>query len=212
MNLLFELFRGGIIFEVKNVQEAQIAERSGAVAILLHMNISPIHPDGDQKELHNILQEIHIPVLASFRPGHFVEAELLHEMGVWGVYADSRFEEITTSHNILPKDLMFPLLADIVIEDDILPQDLKRFIPVIRGENTEEILENLQKKQKDDFIFVAGDIETVSDIALLRRMGADTLILPNSVFDFEKPENYLQKLVQASLYFNNTEKLANILQ
>lgn len=212
MNLLFELFRGGIVFEVSNLKHAEIAEKSGAVALLLDMASSPLHPDGTAKELEEILGHVRIPVLCSFRPGHFVEAEVLSEMGVWGVYADSRFEELSSKTDLSSlKNLNFPLLADINIQDDDF-SSMTSFIPVIRGESIEEIINTLEKKQEKDFLFVTGPIETVSDIALLKRMGADTIIAPLSVFEFEDSESYLHKLVQASFYYNNTKKLAGILE
>jgi len=209
VNLLFELFRGGIIFEITNTKEAEIAEASGAVAVLLGYNNSPVHPDGTRAVLEEIQSNISIPVLASFKPGHFIEAEMLLKMGICGIYSDSRFEKIHTHNNFSQfKEQECPLLADV----DNLSNYNERFVPVIREKNIEEIIKKLEKKKKDSFVFVTGPIETVSDIALLKRMGADTIIIPNTVFEFPDKEKYLNKLVQASFYFDNSEKLANILE
>lgn len=214
MNLLFELFRGGLIFEVRNIKEAMMAEKSGALALLIDHEASPLHLDGDTKFLEEILEKTRLPILCSFHPGHFVEVEMLAKMGIWGMYADSRLAPVSEKDiyaYLSLSTLKFPLLADV---EDIHSEKIGHdFIPVIRShESLEEILEVLREKQEEDFVFIAGEIETVSDIALLKRMGADVIIIPHSVFSFPNIEKYLSRLVQASLYFDNSEKLAQLLE
>ena len=214
LNYLFELFRGGLLVEVQSPEEAKIAEQSGAVAIILDMSASPIHLDANTKTLEKILSFIRIPILSPFRPGHFVEAELLMQMGFWGVYADSRYESILTTNSCDDmKDQNIPILADVTEENiNVLPS-ISCSIPVIRGENIELIIEKLKFKSEVDLIFVAGPIETLSDIALLRRSGADAIILPKEIFHDQKDiESHLSNLTNASLHFDNTSKLAKILE
>lgn len=209
MNNIFEILNGGIVFEVGNLKEALIAEQSGASALLLEMNASPIHPDSDSKVLEEILSAVTIPLISSFRPGHFVEAEILNKMGVWGVYSDMRFEEVFSNKNPKNEKINYPLLVDIESFDEI-SNDIN-YIPVLRKSNIEDLVQELKNK-KEILTFVTGPIETVSDIALIKRMEADVIILPRTVFEFDDSKNYLPKLVKASFYYNDTEKLAEILE
>jgi pyridoxal biosynthesis lyase PdxS len=211
MNFLFELFRGGIIVEISNMKQVKQAEKAGAVALLIDASNSSLHPEGEAKKLEEILKNSTVPVICSFRPGHSVEAEVLSEMGAWGLYADSRLDPLTTKNPYKHfKNTSFPFLQDIDADHEIL-EEKASFIPVFRGESMEEILQSLEKKKKEHFIFTAGPIETVSDIALLKRMGADVIIIPESIFQFQNTQLHLQKLVQASFYYNNTKKLTEIL-
>ena len=214
MNRLFDLFRGGLVFEVRNVKEARIAEKSGAVALLLDMDSSPVHPDGNTLILDEILEKIRLPLIASFRPGHFVEAEMLAKMNVWGIYADSRFHPVAPLEGADYSEMTriaMPMIADVGTLEEA--REASSFIPVIRARDSlDEIFEHMKEKTEDDFLFITGPIETVSDIALLKRMGADTILVPNSVFEFPDSDRYLKKLVQASFYYDDTEKLAKLLE
>ena len=67
-----------------------------------------------KRSFNSILCKLKIPILASFRPGHIVEAEVLSKMGIWGLYADSRFENVHVNENASELYKMnFPLIADI---------------------------------------------------------------------------------------------------
>lgn len=211
MNFLFELFRGGIIVEISNMKQLKQAEKAGAVALLVDTSNSSLYPEGETQQLEEIFKNSTIPVICSFRPGHSIEAEVLSEMGAWGLYADSRLDSLTTKNPYKHfKNTSFPFLQDINADNEILETNTN-FIPVFRGENMEEILQSLEKKKKEHFIFTAGPIETVSDIALLKRMGADVIIVPETIFQFQNISLHLEKLVQASFYYNNTKKLTKIL-
>lgn len=209
MNVLFELFRGGVVFEVGNIKEAKIAEQAGAVALLLDMDSSPIHPDGNTKILREILDTIRIPLLASFRPGHFVEAEMLAQFGIWGVYADSRFHPIDSGTSVQPILSLVPVIKDIHSFED----REEGVVSVLRAHDAvDEVFPLLDEKEEGDFLFVAGPIETVSDVALLRRKGADVLLLPRSIFQFADSSQYTKKLVLASFFFDDIEKLSSLLE
>jgi len=208
MNFLFDCFSGGVIFEVRNESEAELAEKAGAVAVLLEYSFSPLSPEGDSQNLTKILNKIDIPVLSAFHPGHLVEAELLCQMGIWGIYADSRIEQISLNYNfskIMAEGIA--VLADI----DLKNIKNNNFAPVLRGETLNDIVQGLKIFKKHQFKFVAGPIKTVSDVALLKRFHADAVIIPYSVFEVSSSVKYLSKLVKASFYFDNMNKLAALL-
>lgn len=81
--------KGGVIMDVTNPQEAQIAERAGAVAVMaLHAIPADIRKAGgvarmaDPQVIAAIIDSVTIPVMAKARIGHFVEAEILEALGV----------------------------------------------------------------------------------------------------------------------------------
>ena len=81
--------KGGVIMDVTTPQEAQIAERAGAVAVMaLHAVPADIRKAGgvarmaDPQVIAAIIDSVTIPVMAKARIGHFVEAEILEALGV----------------------------------------------------------------------------------------------------------------------------------
>ncbi len=81
--------KGGVIMDVTTPEEAQIAERAGAVAVMaLHMVPADIRKAGgvarmaDPLVIAAIIDSVTIPVMAKARIGHFVEAEILEALGV----------------------------------------------------------------------------------------------------------------------------------
>ena len=81
--------KGGVIMDVINAEQARIAEKSGAVAVMVLERVpADIRTHGgvarmaDPKIIQEILQEVSIPVMAKVRIGHFVEAQALESIGV----------------------------------------------------------------------------------------------------------------------------------
>lgn len=81
---LAQMLKGGVIMDVMNVEQAEIAEQSGAVAIMALERIpSRIRAEGgvarmsDPDMIQAIKKVASIPVMAKARIGHFVEAQIL---------------------------------------------------------------------------------------------------------------------------------------
>ncbi len=86
---LAEMLKGGVIMDVTNAEQAQIAEEAGAVAVMALERVpSDIRRDGgvarmaDPTKIREIQERVTIPVMAKARIGHFVEAQILQELGV----------------------------------------------------------------------------------------------------------------------------------
>jgi pyridoxal 5'-phosphate synthase pdxS subunit len=86
---LAEMLKGGVIMDVVNVEQAKIAEDAGAVAVMALERVpSDIRAQGgvsrmsDPKMIQEIMNAVSIPVMAKCRIGHFVEAQILAELGV----------------------------------------------------------------------------------------------------------------------------------
>ncbi|MDY6864975.1 MAG: pyridoxal 5'-phosphate synthase lyase subunit PdxS [Halobacteriota archaeon] len=81
--------KGGVIMDVTNPEQAEIAENAGAVAVMaLHAVPADIRKMGgiarmaDPRIIESIMEKVTIPVMAKVRIGHFVEAEILEALGV----------------------------------------------------------------------------------------------------------------------------------
>ena len=86
---LAEMLKGGVIMDVTNPEQAQIAENAGAVAVMALERIpADIRRDGgiarmsDPKLIKGIQKIVTIPVMAKCRIGHFVEAQILESLEV----------------------------------------------------------------------------------------------------------------------------------
>ena len=86
---LAQMLKGGVIMDVINPEEAIIAEKAGAVAVMALERVpADIRKDGgvarmsDPKMIKEIIAAVSIPVMAKVRIGHGVEAQILESLGV----------------------------------------------------------------------------------------------------------------------------------
>jgi pyridoxal 5'-phosphate synthase pdxS subunit len=86
---LAEMLKGGVIMDVTNAEQAQIAEKAGACAVMALERVpSDIRKEGGVarmasiKIIREIMKTVTIPVMAKVRIGHFAEAEVLQALEV----------------------------------------------------------------------------------------------------------------------------------
>ena len=86
---LAEMLKGGVIMDVTDANQAEIAEKAGAVAVMALERVpAQIRAEGGVARMASIkvIKEImgasSIPVMAKCRIGHFAEAQVLQELGV----------------------------------------------------------------------------------------------------------------------------------
>ena len=86
---LAEMLKGGVIMDVVTADQAKIAEDAGAVAVMALERVpADIRAQGgvsrmsDPDMIDSIISSVSIPVMAKARIGHFVEAQVLQELGV----------------------------------------------------------------------------------------------------------------------------------
>src|SRR5580700_1380152 len=86
---LAEMLKGGVIMDVVNAEQAVIAEKAGACAVMALERVpSDIRRDGGVARMsavsmiREIIAAVSIPVMAKARIGHFTEARILEVMGV----------------------------------------------------------------------------------------------------------------------------------
>ncbi|CUP61719.1 pyridoxal biosynthesis lyase PdxS [Clostridium baratii] len=86
---LAQMLKGGVIMDVTNKEEAIIAEKAGACAVMALERVpSDIRKEGgvarisDPKMIKEIQEAVSIPVMAKVRIGHFVEAQILEALNI----------------------------------------------------------------------------------------------------------------------------------
>ncbi len=84
-----QMQKGGVIMDVTTVEQAQIAENAGAVAVMALERVpADIRAAGgvarmaDPVMIEKIMEAVTIPVMAKVRIGHFAEAQIMEELGV----------------------------------------------------------------------------------------------------------------------------------
>ncbi|ACU88169.1 pyridoxal 5'-phosphate synthase lyase subunit PdxS [Desulfomicrobium baculatum] len=86
---LARMFKGGVIMDVVNADQARIAEEAGACAVMALERVpADIRACGgvarmsDPSMIREIMAAVSIPVMAKCRIGHFMEARILEAVGV----------------------------------------------------------------------------------------------------------------------------------
>src|SRR5580700_2348410 len=86
---LAEMLKGGVIMDVMSVEQARIAEESGAASVMALERVpAMIRAEGGVARMarpaliKQITQAVSIPVMAKARIGHTAEAQILQQLGV----------------------------------------------------------------------------------------------------------------------------------
>lgn len=86
---LAEMLKGGVIMDVMSREQAEIAEKAGAVAVMALERVpAMIRTEGgvarmaSPKVIKEVMATVNIPVMAKARIGHFAEAQILQSLGV----------------------------------------------------------------------------------------------------------------------------------
>src|SRR3569833_2838999 len=86
---LAEMLKGGVIMDVMDAAQAELAEKAGAVAVMALERVpAMIRAEGggarmaSPKIIKQVMETVNIPVMAKVRIGHFAEAQILQYLGV----------------------------------------------------------------------------------------------------------------------------------
>jgi pyridoxal 5'-phosphate synthase pdxS subunit len=86
---LAEMLKGGVIMDVTNAEQALIAEKAGAAAVMALERVpADIRKEGGVarmspvRKIREIMEAVSIPVMAKCRIGHFMEARILEVLKV----------------------------------------------------------------------------------------------------------------------------------
>jgi pyridoxal 5'-phosphate synthase pdxS subunit len=115
---LAEMLKGGVIMDVVNAEQALIAEKAGASAVMALERVpSDIRKDGGVARMspvgmiREIMQTVSIPVMAKARIGHFMEARILEELGVDYIDESEVLTPADEEHHIAKKDFKVPFVC-----------------------------------------------------------------------------------------------------
>ncbi len=83
------LQKGGVVMDVVNAEQAQVAEEAGAIAVMALERVPAdiiaaggVARMADPQKIVGIMDAVSIPVMGKVRIGHFVEAQILEALGV----------------------------------------------------------------------------------------------------------------------------------
>ena len=115
---LAEMLKGGVIMDVTNAQQAQIAEDAGAVAVMALERIpADIRLDGgiarmsDPIMIKNIQETVSIPVMAKCRIGHIAEAQILESLEVDFIDESEVLTPADDNNHIYKHDFKIPFVC-----------------------------------------------------------------------------------------------------
>jgi len=115
---LAQMLKGGVIMDVVTAEQARIAEDAGAVAVMALERVpADIRAQGgvarmsDPALILDIMEAVSIPVMAKCRIGHFVEAQILEELGVDYIDESEVLTPADESNHILKHNFKIPFVC-----------------------------------------------------------------------------------------------------
>jgi pyridoxal 5'-phosphate synthase pdxS subunit len=115
---LAEMLKGGVIMDVTNAEQAVIAEKAGAAAVMALERVpADIRKEGGVarmapiSKIREIMQQVSIPVMAKARIGHFMEARILEALGVDYIDESEVLTPADEEHHIDKRDYKAPFVC-----------------------------------------------------------------------------------------------------
>jgi pyridoxal 5'-phosphate synthase pdxS subunit len=117
-NSINQNFIGGVIMDVSTPEQAIIAEKAGACAVMALERVpADIRAAGgvsrmsDPKMVKGVIAAVSIPVMAKARIGHFVEAQILQAIGVDYVDESEVLSPADDTYHINKRDFKVPFVC-----------------------------------------------------------------------------------------------------
>ena len=115
---LAEMLKGGVIMDVTNAEQAVIAEKAGACAVMALERVpSDIRKEGGVarmapiSKIREIMQTVSIPVMAKARIGHFTEARVLEALEVDYIDESEVLTPADEEYHIAKRDFRVPFVC-----------------------------------------------------------------------------------------------------
>ena len=115
---LAQMLKGGVIMDVVNAEQAQIAAEAGAVSVMALERVpADIRAMGgvarmaDPTKILEIMDTVSVPVMAKCRIGHFVEAQVLEALGVDYVDESEVLTPADESHHVWKYNFKVPFVC-----------------------------------------------------------------------------------------------------
>ena len=115
---LAQMLKGGVIMDVVTPEQAVIAEKAGAVAVMALERVpADIRVQGgvarmsDPSLIREIIASVSIPVMAKCRIGHFVEAQILEAIGVDYIDESEVLTPADEEHHVYKHNFKVPFVC-----------------------------------------------------------------------------------------------------
>jgi pyridoxal 5'-phosphate synthase pdxS subunit len=115
---LAEMLKGGVIMDVTNAEQAQIAEEAGACAVMALEKVpADIRAEGgvvrmaDPTRIEEIQKKVSLPVMAKCRIGHFAEAQVLEALEVDFIDESEVLTPADEAHHIDKQKFKIPFVC-----------------------------------------------------------------------------------------------------
>ncbi len=115
---LAQMLKGGVIMDVVTPEQAKIAEKAGACAVMALERVpADIRSAGgvarmaDPEVIVRIMEAVSIPVMAKCRIGHFVEAQVLEALGVDYIDESEVLTPADEAHHVNKHDFKVPFVC-----------------------------------------------------------------------------------------------------
>src|SRR5512135_2421450 len=115
---LAEMLKGGVIMDVTNAEQALIAEKAGATAVMALERVpADIRKEGGVgrmapvSKIREIMKAVSIPVMAKARIGHFMEARVLEALEVDYIDESEVLTPADEEHHIDKRQFTVPFVC-----------------------------------------------------------------------------------------------------
>jgi len=115
---LAEMLKGGVIMDVTNAEQAVIAEKAGAAAVMALERVpADIRKEGGVarmapiSKIREIMETVSIPVMAKARIGHFMEARVLEALEVDYIDESEVLTPADEEHHIDKRNFKVPFVC-----------------------------------------------------------------------------------------------------
>jgi len=255
---LAQMLKGGVIMDVINAEQAKLAEKAGACAVMALERVpSDIRKEGgvarmsDPQMIKAIQAAVSIPVMAKVRIGHFVEAQILEAIGIDFIDESEVLTPADKEYHIDKKAFKSPFVCGArnlgealrrigegaamirtkgeagtgnVVEAVTHMRQMNEDIRRVVNAGQEELMSIAKEfgasydliqyvhdnKQLPVVNFAAGGIATPADAALMMQLGSQGVFVGSGIFKSADPEKRARAIVQATTYYNDPKKLAEV--
>src|SRR5712691_1872244 len=229
---LAEMLKGGVIMDVTNVEQAQIAEKAGASAVMALERVpADIRKEGGVARI-----------------GHFMEVRVLEALGVDYIDESEVLTPADEEHHIDKRGFKVPFvcgarnlgealrriaegaamirtkgeagsgnIVEAVRHIRTIVKEMKQLTVLGKEELVQESknlgapLELVEWVAANGKLpvpnFSAGGIATPADAALVMQLGAEAVFVGSGIFKSEDPETRARAMVKAATYYNDPVKL-----
>ncbi len=187
----------GIIFSIENAKEAETCEEF-ATAIHIEKFDLPL--------IEEVVEIVNVPVIASCRQGHEMEAKLLEKAGV-AIIDESVKSDIG---HINKKGFSIPFISMFESEEEGMERikEGAKFLRTPWG-TIGNVLKyiHMAREQK-----VIASLTSASphDIAFIFRAGGYAVMMSPKIFHTPNPPKLMNAMAEAAKYYNDVEKIYEI--